>query len=87
MPSAPAIEGAWKKLQNKDVLRVRFFGRENAWVAGGHFFRVDGDLKLTGRNQFALEVANVKALSKDEIAEVKARCEALNPARNCSEVF
>ncbi len=85
--SAPAIEGAWKKLQTKDSLRVRFYGRENAWVQGGHFYMVDGDLRLTGRTQFQLEVAAVKALTKEEIAEVKARCDGLKPARNCSEVF
>ncbi len=85
--SAPAVEGAWTRVQKKEPLRVRLFGRENTWAQGGAFYLVEADLKLTGRSQFQVDVQNVKSLSKDEVAEVKGRCEALKPARNCSEVF
>lgn len=85
--SGAAVDGGWARVQKKEPLRVRLFGRENAWVAGGHFYMVEADLRLTGRTQFQLEVAGVKSLSKEEIAEVKTRCEALKPSRNCADVF
>lgn len=85
--SAPAIEGAWKRVRDKDKLRVRLFGRENAWVRGDHFYLVEADLHLAGSTQFALDVISVKALSKEEVAAVKARCEGLRTARNCGEIF
>jgi hypothetical protein len=85
--SAPAIEGAWKRVRDKDKLRIRLYGRENAWVRGDHFYLVEADLHLAGNTQFALDVVSVKALSKEEIATVKTRCEALRTARNCGEIF
>lgn len=85
--SAPATEGAWKRIREKDKLRVRLFGRENAWVRGDHFYLVEADLYLVGTSQFGLELVSVKPLSKDETEAVKSRCQSLRTARNCSEIF
>lgn len=85
--SAPATQGAWGRVQKKEPLRVRLFGRENTWAQGGAFFLVEADLKLTGRSQFQVDVQSVKSLTKDDIEAVKGRCEALRPARNCGDVF
>ena len=85
--SASAIEGAWKRIRDKEKLRIRLFGRENAWVRGDHFYLVEADLRLLGSSQFGLEIISVKALGKDELEAVKSRCHALRTARNCAEIF
>jgi hypothetical protein len=85
--SAPALEGIWKRVRDNQVFRVRLFGRENTWAPGGHFYQVEADVRLTGRNAFQLTVASVKHLSSDELQAVKRRCEALRPERNCGAVF
>ena len=85
--SAPAIEGEWRRFQKKEPLKVRLFGRENAWVQGGFFYMVEADLKISGTNHFQLAVTSVKKLSPEDLAAVKTRCEALKPTRNCAEVF
>jgi hypothetical protein len=85
--SAPAIEGLWKKVRENQSFRVRLFGRENTWAPGGDFYQVEADLRLTGRLGFQISVVSVKALSSEELRQLKARCEALRPERNCSAVF
>jgi hypothetical protein len=85
--SAPALEGIWKRVRDNQAFRVRLFGRENTWAPGGHFYQVEADVRLTGRNAFQLAIASVKHLSSDELQAVKRRCEALKPERNCSAVF
>jgi len=85
--SAPALEGIWKRVRDNQVFRVRLFGRENTWAPGGHFYQVEADVRLTGRNAFQLAIASVKHLSSEELQAVKRRCEALKPERNCSAVF
>lgn len=86
--SAPAIEGGWKRLlRDQEKLRVRLFGRENAWVRGDHFFLVEADLVLTGTSRFKLEIASVKTLTTEDIDALKQRCRLLRTARNCDEIF
>lgn len=86
--SAPAIEGGWKRLlRDQEKLRVRLFGRENAWVRGDHFYLVEADIALVGTTRFKLEVASVKVLKPDELEALKLRCRVLRTARNCDEIF
>ncbi len=85
--TAAATEGVWKRFKENQPLRVKLYGRENAWVQGDNFYFVEADLKLTGRNAFQLEVVSVKPLSKDEVAQVKERCDAIRPKQNCSDFF
>lgn len=85
--SAAALEGAWKRVRENEPLHVKLYGRENAWVQGGHFYAVDADLRLTGRHAFQVQVTGVKSLSEEELQELKGRCEALRPKRNCTDVF
>ncbi len=85
--SAPATESLWKHFKDKAPVRVRLYGRDSAWVQGDNFYFVEADLKQTGHAAFQLEVMQVKSLSKDEVGQVKGRCEALRPKRNCAEVF
>ena len=86
--SSPALEGAFKHFKEKNApIHVTLFGRENAWVGGEGFYQVEADLKSSGRAAFMLDVTKVKALTPDEVAGVKERCERLSPKRNCAEVF
>lgn len=85
--SAPAREGVWKRFQANALLRVRLYGRENAWVQGDNVYEVEADLKMTGRNAFSLAVVGVKPLSKEDVAVVRQRCDAIRPKQNCQEVF
>jgi len=85
--SAPALEALWAKFKNKEPIRVRLFGRENTWGQGDHFYFVEADLRQAGRTAFQLDVVAVKPLKREEVEEVKVRCEALRPKRNCLEVF
>lgn len=84
---APAVEGLWRRFQQNEKIHVRLYGRENTWAQGENFYAVEGTLKMTGRTAFQLEVTKVKSLSKDEVGQIRARCEALRPKRNCTEVF
>jgi hypothetical protein len=85
--SQAALGGQWRQVRENKPMHVKLYGRENAWVQGGHFYAVDADIKITGRYSFQLEVLGVKSLAGAELEEVKARCENLRPRRNCSDVF
>jgi hypothetical protein len=83
-----SLQKIWKSFnEQQQSIPVRLYGRENAWVMGDQFFYVQGELVKTGNMTFRLVVKEVKALNADETATVKAGCEALRPARNCSKVF
>jgi hypothetical protein len=84
--SAAATEKLWKKFKDQPV-RVKLYGREDAWGQGNNFYFVEADLKMTGRNAFQLEVLSVKPLTKEEVTQTKERCEAIRPKQNCGEVF
>lgn len=86
--SAPALEGMWKHFKENKPIHVKLYGRENAWVQGGHFYVVEADLKMSGRTAFQVSVTSVKSLSQPEIEEVQGRCDALRPRRSsCGDVF
>ncbi len=85
--SAPALEGTWRRVRENQPLRVTLFGREDNWAQGGKFYRVEADLKLSGRTSFQLNVVQVTSLTAEEKAGVQTRCQALRPARNCEAVF
>jgi hypothetical protein len=86
--SPAALDGLWRKMrEKKEPIPVKLYGRENAWVQGGAFFAVEGELRLIERTGFKFVVSKVTALTTEQIAEVAARCEALRPKRNCGDVF
>lgn len=84
--SPPALEGGWKKVKDKDKLRVVLYGRENVWENGQSMFRVEADIRLDGASSFALDIASVKALSDAEVEALKKRCEALRSSKGCSSL-
>jgi hypothetical protein len=85
--STSALGVTWRHLREKgDVLPVRLYGRENAWVQGDHIYQVDGEIKVSDRT-FELKVTNAKALTAEELNAVKSRCEGLRPRRNCLGAF
>lgn len=78
----------WKNFFNKKTpIKLRLFGRENAWVKDNRFYQADAQLLFNGRDRFTIEVLAAKALSEDESKEVQKRCEALRPQRPCQTVF
>lgn len=86
--SAKSREDGWTKFRTKkDPLRVRLYGRENAWVKDNRLYRAEGQFVYLGKNDFRFEVTDARALGEDEMDEVKKRCESLRPARPCSDVF
>jgi hypothetical protein len=85
--SAAGVEAVWSKFKKNEPIHVRLFGRENSWGQGDNFYFVEGDLKQAGRTAFTLTVTQAKSLTPEERTEVKTRCEALRPARNCADVF
>lgn len=86
--SQKSLQEGWKNFYAKKApLKVRLFGRENAWVKDNRFYQADVQFVLTGRDRFTIEVLNAKALNEDEFKEVQQRCEALRPQRPCQTVF
>ena len=85
--SAEAKQQLWRPFLEKKPIPVDLYGRENAWVRGRAFFHVRGELHHTGTKSFKLKVVDIKTLSPQQVYEVKNRCESLQPARNCHQVF
>ena len=85
--SVEAKQRVWRSFLDKTPIPVRLYGRENAWVRGYDFFFVDGELHNTGPSSFQLKIRKVEPLKKAEINKIRTRCEALQPRRNCSQVF
>lgn len=85
--STAAKRKLWKNFLDDIPIPVRLYGRENAWVLGKQFFYVDGELVKSGRYSFRLVIKKVKSLAKDEVEEVKKRCSALKPRRDCYKIF
>ncbi|MCX6119547.1 MAG: hypothetical protein NT027_18575 [Proteobacteria bacterium] len=77
----------WNQFISAKPLKILLYGRENAWVPGNHLYEVDADIQWVSKNRFTLRVNRAKALKPEDIALVKARCEALRPERDCSKVF
>jgi hypothetical protein len=82
-----SLTEGWQKFRNNSPIRVRLYGRENAWVQGDHIFMVEGNLRQVAKTKFRFEVLVSKALDANEVATVKKRCEALRPRRACSDAF
>lgn len=86
--SQKSREEGWKNFSTKKTpLKVRLFGRENAWVKDNRFYQADVQFVFNGRDRFTIEVLDAKALDEKEFKEVQERCEALRPQRPCQTVF
>ncbi len=68
-------------------LHVRIYGRENAWVQDDTMFMAEGDFVFENPNHFRFDLQKAKAMSPQDIEQVKQRCEAIKPRRNCGDVF
>lgn len=83
-----AINQKWQKFTTKnEPLKLRLYGRENAWEPGRKLYEVDAQMALEGRSTFRLQVKSARVLSEDEKAAVRTRCEGLRPKRDCGQVF
>ncbi len=82
------INQAWQRFSTKnEALRVKLYGRENAWDRGRSLYEVEADIIPESRSFFRLQVLKAKGLSNEERDEVKQRCESLRPKRNCEQIF
>lgn len=86
--SQQAVDGIWRRFKDKNQpVRVKLYGREDSFGPREHFFLVDAELRMTGRNAFQMDVQGVKNMTAEEIAKAKERCEAIRPKQNCEGVF
>ena len=85
--SGKGLDDAWTSFIKPKPLRIFLVGRENAWVPGNFMYAVEGDLVWMSKNRFSFKVDKARLLAGEEYSDVKKRCEALKPARDCSRVF
>ncbi len=86
--SAPGISQGWQKFANKnEPIRVKLYGRENAWERGKELFEVEALLQPDGRSFFKLQIVQAKAMNSDEKTAALGRCDEIKPKPNCAEIF
>ena len=85
--SRESLKTLWEKMRKNETLQVRLYGRENSWIKDNKMYYAEGELFLTARKTFRINILKAKALSLDEILVVKKRCKSLKPRRNCQPVF
>jgi hypothetical protein len=85
--STEAKRQLWTAFQAKKPIKLRLYGRENTWTAGSGLFEVQASLINTDNLTFSLEVSSALPLTKTAKDEVRDRCLALVPPRNCEQVF
>ncbi|MCB9228605.1 MAG: hypothetical protein H6618_03255 [Deltaproteobacteria bacterium] len=77
----------WRPFLEGTPIPVDLYGRENAWGNMRHFFHISGEIYHTGVRRFRFKPLHFRTLSPADIQLVKERCEALQPARNCQQIF
>lgn len=83
-----SINTGWQKFSTKsEPLKLRLYGRENAWERGKQVYEVEAVMVSEGRSSFKLQVQKVRALNEQQRSSINDRCEALRPKRNCEAVF
>ncbi|MEZ4741763.1 MAG: hypothetical protein R3B45_04845 [Bdellovibrionota bacterium] len=60
--SIESKQRVWKNFLENDPIPVLLYGRENAWVIGGKFYYIQGEIVRTGDLSFRIDVKEVKAL-------------------------
>jgi hypothetical protein len=85
--SNKGLDEGWANFIKPKPMRIFLVGRENAWVPGNFMYAVEGDLHWVNKNRFTFKVEKARLLGTDELLNVKTRCEALKPPRDCSRVF
>lgn len=77
----------WTSFQAGQPIEVRLYGRPNSLVPSRDWYEVKAHLLRDGDHIFKIEVKDVKVLNDQELEQVKQRCFALTPARNCRQAF
>ena len=77
----------WNLVTKGKSIEVRLYGRENAWTQDNIVYEVQGELLVVSQHHFQLRVKVAKAMTKGEEKQVLVRCKALQPARECDQVF
>lgn len=85
--SGKGLDEGWTSFIKPKPMRIFLVGRENAWVPGNFMYAVEGELVWASKNRFSLKVDKARVLKTSELEDVKKRCEALKPPRDCSKVF
>ena len=73
--------------KDKESIFVNVYGRENAWGTEQNFYHYLLEFRLLSNNRFIVNVKKAQLLSADQKEDVAARCQALQPKRNCHLVF
>ena len=82
-----SLTDGWKAFTEGEPIRLKLYGRENAWVRDNQFFAVDAVITKQNDMSFSLSVSSATALDEKQIKLVRSKCESLKPRRNCSRVF
>lgn len=86
MPTS--ISQGWQKFSTKsEPLKIRLFGRENAWEPGKKLYEVEAHLLPEGRSTFRVQVQSARSLDEASKSAVRERCDALRPKRDCAQFF
>jgi hypothetical protein len=86
--SSQSLKEAWKRFKESKGIALRMYGRENAWVKDGAImFVAEGSIIMTAQRAFKLHIDRIAVLSPEAAKDVRQRCEALTPSRNCQDLF
>jgi|GEM_PF-2318393 len=81
------IKKVWQAYIDKQPVLVRFYGRESSWSRSDNWFEVVGNIVNTTPRRFKIETQAARALTAAEVEQLKQRCLALEPKRDCGSVF
>jgi len=83
-----SIANGWQKFTAKgEAIKIRLYGRENAWEPGKKLYEVEATLHSEGRSTFRLRVNVARPIDDQKRKAVSDRCGSLRPKRGCEEIF
>jgi len=83
-----SISQGWQKFSTKsEALKIRLFGRENAWEPGKKLYEVEALLLPESRNTFRVQVQSARSLDEASKSAIRERCDGLRPKRDCAQFF
>ena len=84
--SAETIKEGWKQFRLGQPLRVRLYGREDAWVRGKNIYKVSGEI-IKSASGFSLNIIGAEPLPEVELKEVIERCGQFRGQRACADAL
>jgi hypothetical protein len=81
------LNQAWKTFQKGQPLKLKVFGRENAWLNLYHMYQADIELVKQSETTFKIKVVGMKMLNEEELGQAQRRCLTSLSSNTCGEVF